>query len=187
MSDSMRRQAGGRLNKIQTKKMLFVGTLSLIVALVSFGLFASLHGLPLLNRAEEIARPLEQTLVDAGGNKKTAGGDGGHGIDNSEPYYDTTYEMPLDKTKTVVLINEIAEKNGYKLTHASPTNRGHLGAVADIYISAWYFDNSSKQSSFPDLTPGPIKLAFKVGDEDKAETTDKTSVRISVRMPQTKR
>lgn len=64
---------------------------------------------------------------------------------------------------------------------------GRLNKIQPKKMLLWYFDNSSKQSSFSDLTPGPIKLAFKVGDEDKAETTDKTYVRISVRMPHTKR
>jgi hypothetical protein len=163
---------------------VLVGAIVIVAAMVAWtSLYKPFAARDFGNRAEEIAKPLEEGLAKAGGVKKLGGGDPGHGPDNIEPYYDAIYEMPMEKEQAVALANTVAAENGYKLTHASPSNRGHLGAVADIYIDAWYFDNSSKQSNFSDLNSGPIRLAFKVGDEDRPDSPGKTTLRVNVRMP----
>jgi hypothetical protein len=165
-----------------------VAGLVVLIGLVWGGtaLYSALNTKSTVNYAEEVARPLEEALVRAGGVKKGSGGDPGRGPDNARPYFDATYDLSLSKSDAISLINRIAEENGYKLTHASPSNRGHLGAVADIYIDAWYFDITSKQSPYSNLNEGPVKLAFKLGDEDRQDQPGHTTIRVSIQLPNSK-
>ncbi|HKX73127.1 MAG TPA: hypothetical protein VJM32_03890 [Candidatus Saccharimonadales bacterium] len=160
-----------------------------VVGLVWGGvaLFGSLSGRSTANHAEEVAAPLEKALADAGGTKTSSGGDAGRGADNLSPHYEATYYLSIDRAEAIALINRTAEANGYKLTHATPSNRGHLDAVADKYIDAWYFDITSKRSTFSDLQEGPIRLSIKIGNEDRPDPADHTTIGIGVQLPDVRR
>jgi hypothetical protein len=121
------------------------------------------------NYAEESAKPFEDGLIAEGAVKKCSYGDGGYGTDNDEPWHNAYYELPGSRDKAIALVNSIATKNGYNLTHASPVNRGHLGAVADTFIDNWYFDNTNKTSPYQDLQSGQIELAFGVNNDGPHE------------------
>ncbi len=117
------------------------------------------------NYALQTSEPLESVLVKAGAVKKCGYGDDGKGTDNQAPWYDAFYELPANRSDTVELVKKAAKDNGYSLTHASKENRGGLGAIADEFIDNWYFDNTSKTSSYGDLEAGNVKLALGVNND----------------------
>lgn len=145
------------------------------------------------NKAADIAAPLEKSLVAAGATKECSTGDVGRGPDNTAPWYISYYDTHMSKDDATSLINNIAKDNGYNLTHASPTNRGHLSAVADIYINKWYFDDS-KQQPYGDIEAGVIQLDFAVdgpGSSNGCKTSGITQsghemIRLSVYLPEFK-
>lgn len=154
------------------------------------------------NYALETAAPLESALVKAGAVKKCGYGDAGRGSDNQRPWYDTFYELPSGRDKAIELVNNVARDNGYSLTHASKTNRGGLGSIADEFIDNWYFDNN-KASAHSDLRAGNVSVAFGVNNDgqhsisnvscgtkdavtiDSGENTSMIS--LSVKLPEFKR
>jgi hypothetical protein len=93
------------------------------------------------NYAAKTAQLLDDALVKAGAVKKCEPGDNGRGSDNAEPWIQVYYELPADENTAIAKIHSIAEANGYKLTHATPEDKGHLkDIVGDEYIDRWYFD-----------------------------------------------
>ena len=170
------------MNKqIGNKKIWIVGIIAILSA-VPVVLFAALFG-DRPNYAQQVAKPLEGSLVNSGGKIISSGGDNGRGLDSQTPYYDATLDMPLGEEETVNLINDISNDNGYRLTHASTDQRGFLGAVADKYINEWYFDDTSKNSPYHQLQDGKIQIAFHVGDEDIEVKDGRTVLRLNVRLP----
>ena len=167
----------------KSKSKKFWTIIGAIVLLLSVGYFALNTR---TNYAQETAKPLEKALVGAGGKIISSGGDAGRGIDNQTPYYDVTLDMPLNEEDTIKLVGDISNNNGYKLTHASPDQRGHLGAVADKYIDEWYFDNTNKANLYSQLKQGNIKLAFHFGDEDMQIQNGHTVVRLNLQLPEFK-
>jgi len=134
------------------------------------------------NYAQEVAEPFEKGLMARGASRVSSGGDAGRGLDNREPYYDATFRLAGTRDRAEELVSAVAKEDGYTLTHASPQSRGHLDAVADIYINDWYFDITSKKSTFPDLQDGPVKFAVQLGEEEPHYT----AIRIQVRLPLSK-
>lgn len=130
--------------------LLFVGIIALYIAYLT------------QNRAADVVSPIGKELVSNGAVFKCKSGDPGHGPDTSAAYYGEYYDLHMSKDEAIALVTRVAKDNGYNLTHASPGNRGHLGAVADIYIDQWYFDDTSKQNPYPDIKPGPIELSVGV-------------------------
>jgi hypothetical protein len=143
------------------------------------------------NRAAEVLKPIGKELVNSGATLMCGSGDPGRGPDNNAAYYRAYYDLRLNKGDAVALVEKIAKDQGYSLTHASPNNRGHLGAVADAYIDKWYFDNTSKQNTQADIRPGSIELAVVVdgvGDKrgcapEKRVENGHTELGIEVRLP----
>jgi len=113
------------------------------------------------NKASDLAAPLEKSLVANGAAKQCDTGSPGHGPDTTSAWHRAYYDVRLSEDDAVTLVNRVAKDNGYNLTHASPTNRGHLGAVADVHIDKWYFDDSKPQP-YSDIEAGNIELAFTV-------------------------
>ncbi len=166
------------------KKLLLLISIVLVLALGLVFVLRSAGS----NRAADIAKPLEVGFEKAGGVKKSSSGDGGRSIDNSEPYYDAIFELPVSKDDAVSVATRVAAENGYKLVHAAPGNKGPLESlVSDKNIDSWYFDDSSKMSNFADLETGPVRLSIQVGDSASTQSSAPTTVRISVRLPVTKR
>lgn len=132
----------------------------IILAVIGLGIWGVADFL-FRNRAADIAAPLEGSLMANGATKLCGDGDPGRGPDNDTAYYRSYFDVHLSKDDAIALMYRVAKDNGYNLTHASQSNRGHLGAVGDNYIDRWYFDDS-KQQSYGDMEAGPIKLAFTV-------------------------
>ena len=155
-----------------------------------------------VNYAQQIAEPLENTLLAAGAVKKCGYGDDGRGADNQRPWYDAFYELPSGRDAAIKLISEAANKNGYTLIHASKDNRGDLGSIADEYIDNWYFDNN-KASTNGDLQPGSVKVALGVNNDGPRSLSeiscgtkepvvvnsgeDSSMITISIKLPEFKR
>jgi hypothetical protein len=161
------RKSGNKLQNTVTVASLVVAVavIAIIIggAIFLFNIFKGEQ-----NYAEETARPIESRLVSKGAIKKCVRGDDGRGYANREPWYEAYYEVPVDQQRAIALINDAAQAEGFKLTHASPDNKGGL-SVADEYIAAWYFDHTSKKSSYPTKS-GAVKLAMTVNAHG-AQTT----------------
>lgn len=136
------------------------------------------------NHSQEVVKTLEDALVKAGASRTSGSGDAGRGLDNTEPWYDATYVVKGGQEQAITLANNVASNNGFTLTHASPTNRGPLGAVADAYIDRWYFDTSSKKSSYSDLQDGPVRLEVEIDKSTK--DANQSTIRLIVRLPNTR-
>lgn len=122
------------------------------------------------NYAEQVAKPIEEELIKAGATEVCSTGDKGFGIGNDNPWYTVFYKIPISIEKAEALAYSVSEKSGYYLKQGSPSNRGNLGAVADIFISKWYFDDSvNSQYSF--LEQENIEFAMAVdGGEGRTYT-----------------
>src|SRR4030095_5793015 len=90
------------------------------------------------NYAQEVSKPLEIALVNAGAEKKCTYGSNGHGF-NNEPWTSSFYELPLSREQTVSIISKAAVDNGYNLKHANSDNKGPILAD-DKHIDNWYYD-----------------------------------------------
>jgi hypothetical protein len=128
------------------------------------------------NHAEEVAKPIETALEEAGAVKKCSRGDDGRGVSNRAPWYGASYLIPKGKYESVAVVEYVASANGYNLSHATPENRGHLGAVADEFIDKWYFDNESKRSSYSELKDGHINFSFVIYGEGEKEPCNQTII-----------
>jgi hypothetical protein len=146
-------------------------SIAILVGLVTVGL---VWGIALLrnqenrpttaNYAEEVAKPLEEGLARASGVKKCTLGDAGRVSDNTQPWYNVYYELPVGREGAIETINKVASDNGYKLSHASKENRGTV-PVADQYLDNWFYDTVGKQSPYSDLKSGKIELHFTVNND----------------------
>ncbi len=147
------------------------------------------------NRAEEVAKPIEIKLAEAGAIKVCATGNGGWGVDNKRPWHDATYKVAVGVEKARELALSAARDSGYSLAQAKPGNNGDLG-VADVYLDAWWFDTTSKQTSFSELERGPVRLYVGVnasgsdtscgGSKLAIDSTNSTIV-VRVSLPDAKR
>ncbi len=114
-----------------------------------------------VNYANEVVLPLEESLIKAGAVRDGCGthGDTGRGFDNRRPWFQAFYDMPMSKEDATKYVYESALKEGYKLKQASKEDRGPI-TVADDFVDAWHFDYTSKPVPYSDLEPGIIKLAM---------------------------
>jgi hypothetical protein len=139
------------------KKYALLGLIFIAIAIFAFFVQRYLFS----NRALEVADPIQTALMKKGARKICENGDGGRGPDNQTPWSQVFYDLPVDKHEAQAAVYQIADQNGFKLTHASPKNRGFLGAVADVFIDKWYF-STNKTVPYNDMEPGQIQLAFAV-------------------------
>lgn len=70
------------------------------------------------NKAQTQAQPIVAALKQAGGKKVCDNGDGGHGLDNTQPWYEAYYSVPDDIAQQT--ITTAASAQGFKLTKQSP-------------------------------------------------------------------
>ncbi|HSW81306.1 MAG TPA: hypothetical protein VLG40_02815 [Candidatus Saccharimonas sp.] len=156
-SSNSKRTEPAKLNWWRKKSVLIPLIILAVIGLAVWGVADFLFH----NRAADIAAPLEKSLVAAGAAKTCENGDPGRGPDTSAAEYGASYDVRMSKDNAIALMYRVAKDNGYNLTHASPSNRGHIGFIADAYIDQWYFDDS-KQQPYWDINPGPINLAFSI-------------------------
>ncbi|MGD8373232.1 MAG: hypothetical protein PVI21_00010 [Candidatus Woesebacteria bacterium] len=72
------------------------------------------------NLAENVARPIEKSLVEAGAVKMCSGGDAGHGPDNFSPWYNAYYSINKPENEAIFIIKEAAQDNGYVFSEDFP-------------------------------------------------------------------
>lgn len=160
-----------------TNKRLLLVAVSILVALIIWGLFYYFLQKPShdvsQNYAKEVAAGMEQALLKEGATKVCEGGDDGRGWDNKSPWYKGFLTIDAGHEQAAATIKEIATQNGYSLSQGSVSNRGPLG-VDDKFINNWYFDNTSKQNPYNDLSPGLVTLLVHVNADgaDKACGSD---------------
>lgn len=177
--------------KSSTQKLIFSAVFLAGLAVLAYYLYHYSFLSP-INYAQEVAKPLEDGIVAAGGIKQCTSGDNGRGWDNRSPHYGATYYLKKNETEIAELINEISSRNGYHIKHATATDHGTL-AIASEYADQWYFDETSKLLSFSDIEKQPIKLSFVVYDEgDNGECNQhavgdgQRAVGIGIRLPSLK-
>ncbi|HVX58303.1 MAG TPA: DUF4190 domain-containing protein [Candidatus Saccharimonadales bacterium] len=76
---------------------------------------AALGGFHTGNSAESASKPLATQIESIGGKKICSNGDGGHGIDNTTPWYDVYYTVP-DNAHLTGKVKDIASSAGYNLS-----------------------------------------------------------------------
>ena len=142
------------------------------------------------NKAVDVLEPIGKALEERGAVKQCGSGDTGRGPDNQNPYYAATYGLEADESEAIAIMYEATKSAGYNPVHASPTNRGFLDAVADIYIDKWYFDDTSKASPYSDLHAGNIRLSVVVYGEGSEDTCTQgtipaghSTIGVSVSLP----
>lgn len=124
-------------NRSWLKMVIIVATIVAFVAFLYFmtplGFISRLFLAP--NYAEEVAKPIEKALVEAGAVKVCSNGDKGVGPDNETPWYNAYLELNKNRTQTEELVHDTAESNGFALEAASDhsqNNKGYLGD--DVYV-----------------------------------------------------
>lgn len=137
----MKKNQKSKISKLRyvLSSILLAAVLGVIGYIVYFG------WLQTTNAAKDLGRPTTNTLIQQGAMQECETGDGGHGPDNSEPWYQVNLSIAKSEEDTIKLVQQVATENGYNLTHATVQNRGPL-AVADVYVDKWYFDATSKKS-----------------------------------------
>jgi hypothetical protein len=184
-------------SKSDTKKNGIAQLKWLIIALVCFVVIVLVWFVTMLyqsntsgNYAQEIAKPLESALVDAGAVKNCSRGSTGRASDSNEPSYYAIYSIPSGRENATKVIMDATRETGYTLTvDESP---------ADPQDNVFYADRTSKKSTYPDLQDGTVNLLVTVfgssthsgeGDEfctvSKRDTppSDQTTVRFTVNLP----
>ncbi|HWZ66114.1 MAG TPA: hypothetical protein VNX65_04995, partial [Patescibacteria group bacterium] len=135
--------------------------------LICVAILALLNAIPNTNVAKDVAMPLDRDLVSHSAVKNCESGDGGHGPDNTQPWYGSTYELPVGRTEAIALINDIASKHGFKLHQATKKDQATMGGeteIADIYLPDNYIDFTSNPTH---VSPGPIYLTFTLPKKDQ--------------------
>ena len=112
------------------------------------------------SNAKDVAQPIESELLARGATKVCGGGSAGHGPDDYVSGYTAYYETSLSREEAIELIKNASASNGFNIKQAQP---GML-PVSDKYIGGYYFDHSSKMTSFSGAESGPAKLTFAVGN-----------------------
>lgn len=111
------------------------GVFTLISAaflIISLLAIAALGGFHTGNDAESASKPIVSQIDKIGGKKICSNGDGGHGIDNTTPWYDVYYTVP-DSAQLTGEVKHIASGAGYTLSvdhatinqlHGLPDSKG---------------------------------------------------------------
>lgn len=146
-----------------------------------------------MNYAAETAKPLDASLVEAGGVKQCSKGDNGRGPSSAEPDYAAIYEVPGNREEATALVVDAAKKAGFDLVKiASPS-----GAPRDDF-----YEDRSKPSKYDVLESGSVQViatifSNRTYDKGNANCTlknnvtdaprDKTTIDFTVNMPAVKR
>ncbi len=134
-----------------TKSKLPLLTTLVIGAIVIIGLVLGamwLYNKSTVNYAEDVARPLEQSLIKTGAIKKCIQADTGRGSDNLNPWYNVVFETDLSKEKAFERVTNLAKEEGYSIAYTRSPNE---------YIDN-YSDETTKNSPYSDLQSGEIQL-----------------------------
>ena len=176
-----------RKRSISNGKLLIIVSAVAVVAALSYLVLLSPYGAWLrdsaaTNYAEEVAKPIEKELIDAGATKEKSSGDNGRGISNSIPAYSSQFKVPLGEAETAQLVKDTAARNGFDLTQATLEDKGPVNVI-DQYVDNWYYDNTSRDADFPGLSEGKIDFMAEVNVEDSDTDPNFTTVRFNVRLP----
>jgi hypothetical protein len=133
------------------------------------------------NRAKESLQGLERSLLSNGATKVCERGDGGHGPDNSTPWYEAILSIAKNEDDTISLVRKFAKEDGFDFTHATLQNRGPIG-VDDKFIDKWYFDvTSAKARSGIKFTAAVNANGLATACKDQAVIIDAEHTAISIR------
>lgn len=135
------------------------------------------------NKAQEIARPIGESLEGAGVVKTIENGAKGTEPTSDGPWYEVTYRSDLNTDRLVEIAKEAAADSGYNLRLDDANNENTISYVDD-----------SKTSPFSDLKNGKIVLWLEIhkntssAANDKQSGTDKkyTTIDLGVTLPNRK-
>jgi hypothetical protein len=149
---------------VRKKQLLvFAGLAALLVVIAVLALVLPKRN-STINYAEEVAKPLERALADAGGVRKCALGNSGRVEltgSNITPWYQVYYELPQGRESAKATVMKIAADNGYSLKQATLQERGSV-PVADPYVDDWLYNVAEKKSLYTDLEAGNVTLFAQV-------------------------
>jgi len=104
-----------------------------------------------INRAAEVAAPLESALVKAGGVKKCSLGDPGFssfGVDNLRPSHTGVYQLQVGRKEAIEIITRIGKENGFEFKTDKPTD--------DVNAGVNFIDQTSKRNPYSELRDGYV-------------------------------
>jgi hypothetical protein len=119
------------------------------------------------NDAKDAAAPLERDLVSHGAIKNCESN-----YEVGSDYhlgYEARYELPVGRAEAITLINDVAARHGFILKHATKADRAEFNGIDNIYLDDIYFDHTSNPTH---VSPGPLKLTFRVWKKDITCATD---------------
>ncbi|MGD8373234.1 MAG: hypothetical protein PVI21_00020 [Candidatus Woesebacteria bacterium] len=125
---------------------IILSTLLILFAGISY-LFNRLSN----NLAENVARPIEKSLVEAGAVKMCSGGDAGHGPDNFSPWYYAVFTVNGTLDEAQQIARSVTEKNGY-----------NLGEFNEDENKSYLYSRGSKPSEYENLKSGDVGIAFNI-------------------------
>jgi hypothetical protein len=140
-----------------------------------------------INRAAEVAAPLEAALVKAGGVKQCEKGNPGFGGDNWEPWYVGVYQLQVGRQEAIETITRIGRENGYDFKTDKPTDDVNAGVV---------LEDGSKQNPYSELKDGRMTVAGvadrydddrRCGGEPLVSNESQTTVLITASLPERKK
>ena len=108
-----------------------------------------------VNYAQEVAKPIEASLVKAGAVKMCERGDAGRGSDNREPWYGAIYEIGKDVESTRVLIKSSLTADGF--------SGGQFNL--DSQYKEWTITDISKKNTYASLSDGQINFSATVYEQ----------------------
>ncbi|MGD8374134.1 MAG: hypothetical protein PVI21_04775 [Candidatus Woesebacteria bacterium] len=124
--------------------------LAVIVITPFVSLFLQYNNPFVSNRAEEVAKPIEKSLIEAGAVKVCSRGATGYEATNRIPWYSATFKIDGTVEETQETVSTAAKDNGYILDAFTQEN--------DYYSYA----GASKTSEYSNLDNGDIGIAFNI-------------------------
>lgn len=125
-------------------------TISVLAVAAFMSIYIQLYNNPFVpNRAEELSKPIDKSLIQSGAVKICEETGNGTAIGRNEPYYYASYQLDVGKDQAVEIVKKAALDNGYDI------KQGDSDSDASTV-----FSDLAKPSTFTDLREGNIEVRF---------------------------
>lgn len=128
--------------------------ISIVLLLFAAGYF--LHFASMANYAVNEAQPFEKSLAQNGAVRICYNGDPGRGPDNSEPWYNSNWQLNVSKEEAEKIIYKVARDNGFELKHED----------SPYESIEWYKSSTTKNVSYPGRT-GTLRVSMSLYNDTK--------------------
>lgn len=175
--------------KKRNHSLLLILAICFLAAAVLVWITITLFTKSTVNYAEEVAKPLEKALAEAGGVKVCSRGDAGRGPDNDQPNYESRFQLAMGKDDAVKLVGRVAEGGGFKLSRSD----------SPYESIEWYSDKITKENTYRELNDGKVVLNISTYSDTSEQVSScldgtlllgdntHTAVTLSIVMPPIKR